>query len=78
MVKPEGKITGTVQHITADIQNCFRSFLATVTSDYPRDVMYNDIHKRRGEMYFDKTKENKTGITNCNYFTFKWTSIFIP
>jgi hypothetical protein len=32
MVKPEGKIIDAVQHITADIQNCFRSFLATATS----------------------------------------------
>jgi len=41
MVKPEGKVIGAVQHITADIQNCFRSFLATATSDHPRDVIRN-------------------------------------
>jgi len=52
---------------------CLKVILQDLTPLY----LYNDIHKRRGEMYFDKTKENKTRITNSNYFTFKWTSIFI-
>ena len=39
MVKPKGKIISAVQHITDDIQNCFRSFLAKATLDRPRDVI---------------------------------------